>query len=124
MPLTSSGSATKSWMVCLGFSVSYGSWKMSWTRASIRPQRLRPPQGRDVLAVEGDRPGRLAGQLDDDPPGRGLAGARFADQPQHLALRDAQVDAVDRADDAARPAPERVDHAAPDREMDLEPRRG
>ena len=32
MPLTTSGSATKSWIVCFGFSVSYGSWKMSWTR--------------------------------------------------------------------------------------------
>ncbi len=31
-PWTSSGSATKSWIVCFGFSVSYGSWKMSWTR--------------------------------------------------------------------------------------------
>ena len=32
MPFTSSGSATKSPIVCLGFSVSYGSWKISWTR--------------------------------------------------------------------------------------------
>ena len=32
IPLTSSGSATKSWIVCFGLSVSYGSWKMSWTR--------------------------------------------------------------------------------------------
>jgi len=29
--LTSSGSATKSWMVCFGSSDSYGSWKMNWT---------------------------------------------------------------------------------------------
>ena len=32
IPFTSSGSATKSWIVCFGFSVSYGSWKMIWTR--------------------------------------------------------------------------------------------
>jgi hypothetical protein len=29
---TWSGSATKSWIVCFGFRVSYGSWKMIWTR--------------------------------------------------------------------------------------------
>ena len=30
--LTTSGSATKSSIVCFGSSVSYGSWKMIWTR--------------------------------------------------------------------------------------------
>ena len=32
MLLTISGSATNSPIVCFGFSVSYGSWKISWTR--------------------------------------------------------------------------------------------
>ena len=43
--LTTSGSATKSKIVCFGFSVSYGSWKMSWTRRRYFAQ-LRTPTGR------------------------------------------------------------------------------
>ena len=86
--LTSSGSATKSWIVCFGFSVSYGSWKMSWTRRRYVAQRLRRPTASltswpsNVIVPAG-----LLGELDDDPAGRRLAAARLADEAEHLAPR-------------------------------------
>ena len=60
MWLTTSGSATKSWIVCLGFRVSYGSWKMIWTRRRYVAQRRDAPQVGHILAVE-HGPGRRSG---------------------------------------------------------------
>ena len=108
-------------MVCFGLSVSYGSWKIELDPAPVAAQRLVPPQRRDVDAVEGDLPGGLASELDDHAPGRRLARARLPDQRQHLAALDVEVDPVDRAHGTGRPPPERVDEAAADREMDLQP---
>jgi hypothetical protein len=54
-----------------------------------------PPQVADVTILEEDPAGRLAGQLDDHPAGRRLAAAGLADQRQHLALLDREVDPVD-----------------------------
>ena len=84
----------------------------------VAAQLLLAPQRADVGALEVDPAGRLAGELDDDPPGRRLATARLADQREDLALDQRQVDAVDRPDDALRPAPDEVEQAAVDREMD------
>src|SRR6478736_5151824 len=79
------------------------------------------PEIGDVLAVEDDPARGLAGQLDDHPAGRRLAGSRLPDEPQDLALPDGQIDPVDGPDDRRRAAVEGVEEAAADREMDLQP---
>ena len=53
--------------------------------------------------------GGLAGELDDDPPGRGLAAARLAHEARGPRRAGSQVDAVDRPDDAARAPRGRVE---------------
>ena len=52
--------------------------------------------GRDVLAVEEDRPRRRVEEAEREQSGRGLAGAGFADERNDIILRQRQVDAVDR----------------------------
>ena len=51
----------------------------------VGAQGAVPQSVADVPALERRSAGGLAGQLDDDPAGRGLAAARFADQRQDLA---------------------------------------
>jgi hypothetical protein len=87
----------------------------------VRAQPGHAPQRGDIGAVEHDPAGRLAGELDHDPPGRRLAAARLADEGEHLAPANGDVDPVDRTNDAAGPEEQRVAEATPDREVDLEP---
>ena len=88
--------------------------------ATIGAQPADAPEVRNVLPVERDAARGLPGELDDDAPGRCLAGAGFADERQDFALLDRQVDAVDGADDAGLTAEQRVGEPAADREMDLD----
>jgi hypothetical protein len=54
--------------------------------------------GVDPLAIEHQGAGLVALQLVDDAQQRALAGARWADQADHLAFVDAQVDALEHRD--------------------------
>ncbi len=72
---------------------------------AAQPPHLRAAQIVDPLPVEqdtpaGDVPRRLE-EADDRGAGQRLAGARFADDAQHLALGDIEADAVDRRHGAA-----------------------
>ena len=87
--------------------------------AVLAELRHAPPVA-DVLAIEDDLAAGLPGELDDHPAGRRLARARLPHQGQDLALGDRQVDPVHGPDVAARPAQERVEDPAPNREMDLQ----
>jgi hypothetical protein len=73
-----------------------------------------------VLAVERDPATRLARELDDHSARRGLAGARFADEREDLALLEGYVDAVDRADRLRSDAADDVGEGTSDREVDLQ----
>src|SRR5262249_23006227 len=55
----------------------------------------------DRLAVEEDLPRRRIGEAQDGAAERRLAAARLADEPEGLAGRDREVDAVDRLDRGA-----------------------
>ncbi len=83
-------------------------------------QGPRAPRPAHVGALEPDRAGGLAGELDHDAPGRRLAAPRLADQRQNLATAQCQVDAIDGAHDEPDTADDGVDDPTPDREMDLE----
>ena len=95
-------------------------------RERILEDHLHPPpqrpqvalaERREILPVEGDPPGRRLVQADDRPADRGLAAARFTDEPERLAALDRERDIVDRLDVADVP----VEHdPALDREVDLE----
>src|SRR5581483_48783 len=82
--------------------------------------RTRPLRTKLLAPVPHRTGGRVA-EPDDRPAERRLPAARLADQAERLALRDRQVDAVDRAQDLrllpAQPAPEvaahRVVHVQP-----------
>ena len=80
--------------------------------APVRLQ-LRALERRDVPAVEVDRARRRLDEPQQQPPDRRLAAARFADEPQRLAARDLEADAVDRLDDGDRP----LQDPAADREV-------
>ena len=54
----------------------------------------------EVLAVERDRARQRLRDAHDRPADRGLARARLADEPERLAARDGERDAVDRVDPA------------------------
>ena len=101
--------------VIRGSSDPYGSWKM----ICIRRRILRSASGLSlpsVDAVEGDRPLGWIAEADQCPPGRALAAAGLADQPERLAAADLEVDAVDRLD-----GPDLgLEDARPNWEMDLE----
>ena len=68
---------------------------------------------RDVGSVELDRAGRGLDQPQQQPPDRGLARARLANEPERLAATDLEAHAGHRLDDGDRP----VEEPAPDREV-------
>src|SRR4029079_950024 len=80
--------------------------------ASVVVQPAHAPQVAHVLAVERDLASGLAGELDDDSTGCRLPRAPLDDEPEHLALLDRQVDAVDGSDDARLSTEDRVAPAA------------
>ena len=80
----------------------------------VRAERRVPHRVETSAPSNADRARRLAGELDDDPAGRRLAGPGFADQGQDLALGEREVDPVDRPDDA-RWRPRRTASSRPDR---------
>jgi hypothetical protein len=69
----------------------------------------------NVDAVEDHLPGGWPVQPDDRPPGRGLATAALADQPEHLAAPNREADPIDGVDDLVM-APKPT--LASDREME------
>ena len=74
--------------------------------------QLRFLAPRDLLALEADR---ALGRLDQAQQGaaeRRLAGARLADDAEHLALAKVEADAVDCLDRARLPAPQPVEKGA------------
>ena len=111
----SMGSAMVAPTVIRGSSEPYGSWKMICIRRRIlrSPSDLRLDQ---VDAVEGDLALRRLAQPDQRAPGRALAAAGLADQPERLAATDGERDAVDRLH---RPDG-LLEDARADREVDLE----
>ena len=93
-----------------GFSDEIGSWKIICIRGRIF--RSASPVERGQLGpVEphAARDGRR--ELHDRPPGRRLAAARLADEPERLALDDVEADVGDRV---------HLQAVAPDRELDDE----
>ena len=93
-------------IVWTGLSEVIGSWKIidilpprSVRRSSgERPSRSRPS---NRTASPSTVPGGLGDQPHDRERGHALAAAGFADQPDGLAAADGEVDAVDRAEQAA-----------------------
>ena len=101
-------SASRIWrpIVSTGFRLVIGSWKIiaiSLARGPARSSLVRHRQ--QVAAVEARRAGRGAPGARQDPEhrerGDALAAARLADDPERLARRDVERDAVDRVDGAA-----------------------
>ena len=100
MPWICSGALMIVPMLCRGFRLEYGSWKMIWMsrRSGRSSDRLRCvmslPSKIDLTA------GRLQ-QAGDHPAERGLAAAGLADDAERLALADVErhpVDGLDRPD--------------------------
>ena len=87
-----------------GLSVIIGSWKiMAISRAADGAQLVlgRPTSSSPAKPDRAfDDAARRIDQAEDRQAGDGLARARFADQPQHLAAADLEDDAVDRLGDA------------------------
>ena len=96
----SSGSSTMSRTERRGLSEETGSWKIIWTfvRASRTWLWI---ERRQILALEGDRARRRAGDLHDRPAGRALAAARLADDAERLAAQHVEADAGHRLDGVA-----------------------
>ena len=101
--------------VIRGSSDPYGSWKMICMRRRIRRNSFAL-QATEVDAVETDRALRRLAQADHRPPGRALAAAGLADQPERLALAYLEADPVHGLDGADLG----LEDARPDREVDLE----
>ena len=88
-----SGSATISRTVIRGLSEAYGSWKTIWISRRMGRISLAAVV-RDVLAVEDDPArGRLE-QLHDRSAQRRLAATRLPDDPERLAAKNREIDAV------------------------------
>src|SRR5581483_4783031 len=67
-----------------------------------------PARRRQLVAHEADGAAGRLQQLQDAVPGRRLAGAGLADEPERLALRDLERDAVDRLHMVDRPLDEQT----------------
>ena len=95
-----------------GSRLEYGSWKMICIRRRYG-LRSAPLSAVRSTPSKRDRPGRRLDEAQQQPPDRGLAAARLADQAQGLAATDLEADAVDRLDlaDGA------LEDAAADREV-------
>ena len=122
MSLTTSGSATKSWIVCFGFERLVRVLEDELDPAPVLAQLLWPHRRADVARPRTSiRPAVWRVSLTMTRPVVVLPLPDSPTSAEDLAPHERQVDAVDRPDDAARPAAERVDQAAADREVDLEP---
>ena len=113
---SSSGSAMIEPTVIRGFRLACGSWKIICIFG--RSARSAPPSSRAMSRPSSSiAPAGRVVEPQDRPPGRRLAAARLADEPERLALGDVEADVVDRLD-LADLAPE---HALVDREVHLQP---
>ena len=83
-------------IVARGSSDENGSWKTIciWLRSS----RTHALCTAHVDAVEGDRAAVSVEEAQQDAPEGRLAAARLADQPEHLAGADVEIDTIDGAD--------------------------
>ena len=89
--------------------------------ASVRGEVGASPDPGEVATLEQQAARGGPGELHDDPPGRGLPGPGFADEPDDFACGDAQVDAVYGPHDPRVSPAHQVTHRPADREVDLDP---
>ena len=99
--------------VMRGFRLAYGSWKIICILRRIR-RISSAGQRRQVDLAVVDLPRGRPVELQDRPPGGRLAAARFANQPQCLALLDVEAHPVHRMHRADLPL---KDNALRDREV-------